>query len=389
MIWDSSLPTDIKESRPERELRETRDMLGTLIRASPLAIVVLNSKREVLLWNDAAEALFGWTEQEVLGKPLKTIPEQYREKIESGIAASLSGESGHITDGKRLRKDGSLVDVQGWIGPHCNSEGKVIGAVGMFADATDRLRMRALDQRQQEELAHLLRVHTVGEVATTLAHELNQPLGAIMNFAGVALDNLKAGRCDSAMLQQTLEEIVGETNRADQIIRRVRSFVRKQTSSASLIDINEVAREAIKLVASRIDRAGVDLRVCVERDLPQSRGDAIHIAQIVVNLLTNAVDALADSPADRRGLSIFTTKIGNTAVELRVVDQGRGVKPELIEKLFEPFYTTRADGLGMGLAISRTLAEAHGGQLRAETVGEGGMTFILTLPRARERTSDP
>lgn len=373
------------DRRPGADPDAAQDLLHTILHCIPLGVIALDRNHCVREWNAAAEKLFGWTRDEVLGEPLPTIPDDERGEAEAGIAASLRGEHGRIINGRRLCKDGSMKIVQGWTSPHVNAAGRVIGAIGFFADPQEQDEAMTQLQRQREELAHLLRFQTVGEVATNLAHELNQPLGAILNYAGVCLDRINGGDTDPAALSEALNDIVNETNRANQIIRRIRGFLRKRTSGATAFGMNDAARDAVQLVDANVERAGVELLLDLDDRQPRAVGDPVQIAQIVVNLLNNALDALADVPAKRRKLAVRTRQVSPTAVELATLDQGPGVSPETLPHIFEPFYTTRPEGLGMGLAISRTLAEAHGGRLEAKPREGGGMCFTLTLPAAQDR----
>ncbi|WP_437681848.1 hybrid sensor histidine kinase/response regulator [Sorangium sp. So ce131] len=235
-------------------------------------------------------------------------------------------------------------------------------------------------QKAQNELAHLNRVSAVSELAASIAHELNQPLGAILSNAQAALRLLGQAPPDVAEVRAALEDIVADDRRAGKVIQRMRAMLRKGELSAAALDLNELVREVTRLVSSAALLAGATLRIELAPALPRVGGDGIQLQQVLLNLLVNALDAVSRRPPEARLVVLRTRAGGAGHVELAVADSGEGVSPEDLERIFEPFYTTKAQGLGVGLAISRSIVEAHGGRLWAECSPDEGPTFRCVLP---------
>ena len=232
---------------------------------------------------------------------------------------------------------------------------------------------------QQTELAHIARVSTMGEIATGLAHEMNQPLAAIANYAESCKQALAAQTPDSQeKLLTWIEKIAANTHRAGEIIRRLRGFTRKSGPRRATVDVNELVREVIELMEVATRRR--NMRICWQ---PISATDAwvdpVQIQQVLVNLLNNAYDSAADKPPERRLVAIAAQPVGDK-VEISVADLGDGIPAEHRDRVFEAFFTTKTDGVGVGLAISRSIVENHGGRLWLSPNPRHGVTFHFTLP---------
>ncbi len=234
-------------------------------------------------------------------------------------------------------------------------------------------------QSNQERIAHLNRLGTVAELSGSLAHELNGPLGAIVNNARAARRFLLSEAPDLKEVRASLVDIESSAERASLVISRLRSVLRRDEFRASAVDVASVVQDAVQLVASEASRRRARLEVAVEPRLPSVQGDPVLLLQVLLNLLLNALDAVADQPPGRRSIGVRATQ-RNGAVELTVSDSGPGLPPSALEGVFEPFFTTKAKGLGMGLAICRSIAEAHSGRIVAENRPQGGAVFCLTLP---------
>jgi two-component system sensor kinase FixL len=230
----------------------------------------------------------------------------------------------------------------------------------------------------QARLAHLDRLHSMGEMATGIAHELNQPLTAISNYANGAALRLKRGNGIDAHIQDALSEISKQARRAGGIISRMRAFVAKREPVMSSVDLNEVAEEAMRLCQSKAKRGRVRILTDLTKPLPLVCGDAVQLEQVILNLLLNAVEALEENDASPRTVIIATgTRDGQVALEVR--DTGPGLPPGIEDIVFDQFVTTKLDGLGLGLPISRSIIRAHGGQLVGENHPDGGARFWFTL----------
>jgi PAS domain S-box-containing protein len=246
-------------------------------------------------------------------------------------------------------------------------------------------RRRAQEQRRQHQaaLAHVLRVSTISEMAAGLAHEINQPLGAIANFANGIAARLRAGVVEPEALLGAATEIASEALRAGEVIRRLRDFVRRAESRRIRCDVNDVIRNAAHLVEPDARRTGIALRLALGTQLPTVRVDTIQIEQVLLNLMRNGIEAMLGSDTDAGELLVETRLSDARTIEVRVRDTGPGVPQEIASCLFNPFFTTKATGLGMGLSISRSIIEDHGGRLWAEPNVDRGSTFAFTLQAQR------
>jgi C4-dicarboxylate-specific signal transduction histidine kinase len=235
----------------------------------------------------------------------------------------------------------------------------------------------------QAELAHVTRVATLGELTASIAHEINQPLGAIVNNANASLRWLAAHNTEE--IRQCAELIRSDGERAGEIIQRIRSFAKKAPPQKDWIDINQTIRDVIALARSEMQRHGVALETQLSGDVPLIFADRIELQQVILNLILNAGEAMSQMSDGSRQLVIRTGTDGSRGIMISVRDSGPGLRPENLDRLFNPFYTTKAQGMGMGLAICRSIIDAHGGKLWATANEERGATLQFTLPIGGER----
>jgi PAS domain S-box-containing protein len=259
-------------------------------------------------------------------------------------------------------------------------EGLAKRVIGTFRDITARKTVEEQMHRQQAELAHVLRVHTVEGMAAELAHEINQPLGAIANFANGLAARLRKGPMQDQGMLDAAEQISTQALRAARVLHRVRAFTRKDSIARTPADINDRLRDAAYLIATDTIRHQTRMYLSLEEGLPPVNVDAIQVEQVILNLLRNAVEAIVESGDGQHALYIETSRDKAGQVEVTVRDTGNGIAPEILARLFEPFFTTKRDGLGMGLSISRSIIEAHDGTLNARASVGRGATFRFTLP---------
>jgi signal transduction histidine kinase len=239
--------------------------------------------------------------------------------------------------------------------------------------------------RLRQELTHIGRVSAMGELTASLAHELNQPLTAILNNAQVAQEYLKADVPNLGELREILSDIVADDRRAAEVIYRLRALLKKGALEFVSLNINDVVDDVARLVRSDMVIRNVPMTLALAEELPNVRGDRVQLQQVVLNMVLNGLEAM--KPNGRpHALVVRTTRAGATAVDVAVEDSGTGIDVNDVDRLFEPLYTTKAEGLGMGLAIVRTIVDAHGGRLRASNNAGGGATFQFTLPVDLERT---
>ncbi|MCA8967674.1 MAG: hypothetical protein KDC48_22525, partial [Planctomycetes bacterium] len=232
----------------------------------------------------------------------------------------------------------------------------------------------------QGEIAHVARIAMLGEMTVSIAHEINQPLAAIVSFAEACLRMLRTGTGSPDVLRGALEQISAQGVRAGDIVHNLRQFVRKGGSSRTSVDVNDVIRDVLGLLQHDVRQRAVNLQLALDADLPEVPADRVQVGQVTLNLVRNALDALDDEPGAPRDVRITTARSGERVIEVAVADTGTGLPPDGPQRVFETFFTTKPDGMGIGLSICRSLVEAHGGRLTAESNPGGGATFRFTLP---------
>jgi C4-dicarboxylate-specific signal transduction histidine kinase len=257
--------------------------------------------------------------------------------------------------------------------------GQVTGVAVFSRDVTELHRAEEQARQHQAELAHALRLHTVGEMAASLAHEVNQPLGAIANYAQGCRRRIESGAITAQELLPMIEAIAREAMRAGEITRRVRTVLRKEDSPRHAVDMAALLEAAVGLALPTARRLGVTLTCLPTPPLPRVVGDPIQIEQVLLNLLLNAVEASSQSPQPAH-VEVRMQATDPGQLEVAVADNGAGVDPALGDGIFEPFRTTKPGGLGMGLAISRSIVASHGGRLWVTDNPTGGAVFRVTLP---------
>jgi two-component system sensor histidine kinase DctS len=277
------------------------------------------------------------------------------------------------------RKDGQRLDAMIFEAPLIDAEGRHTGWMGSMMDVTEQRRARELAREQDERLQATSRLITMGEMASTLAHELNQPLAAISSYSSGSLNRLEDGDIDKQELVDIHRKIARQAQRAGEIIRRVHDFVRRSEPKREPLDLNAVILEALALIDPDVRKRGMRVISELAAGLPPVCADPLMIEQVIVNLLRNAMDAMRDTPRAQRRVTI-STALENDFILVRVTDEGAGITDETARKLFEPFFTTKPEGMGMGLNICRTIAELHHGRLSYERRASGGTVFMLSLP---------
>src|SRR2546427_4779389 len=234
--------------------------------------------------------------------------------------------------------------------------------------------------RAREELARVTRVSTVGELAASIAHEINQPLAAVATYAGAAHLWLQRDPPNVERARDALQRTMQESEHAGEIVARVRALVKKAPPLATAVDINSVIVEVLDLSRNELQRNGISIRTQLATGKPRVRGDRIQLQQLVLNLILNAVDAMSEPGGAPRELSISSLREGANEILVEVRDSGHGLSPQTMERIFDPFFTTKPDGMGMGLSISRSIVVAHGGRLWAMANGPRGAVFRFALP---------
>ena len=250
---------------------------------------------------------------------------------------------------------------------------------GLLLERRRRMRAELVARQRMAELAHVNRFSMAGELTASIAHEINQPLGAILTNAETLELIASSSSPDLKEIREIASDIRRDDERASAVITRLRSLLKKKPFEIEAIDLNEVVLDSVELAAGVIRQRNFELRTQLSQKPVKIVGDRVQLQQIILNLLVNAMDAMADAPPEARTV-VITTRRREHVAELAVADNGPGIEPEGLKQIFQPFYTTKEDGMGMGLSIARTIAEAHCGDIRAENQPEGGAVFIVTLP---------
>ena len=370
-------------TRPSGELQ-------TLLDAAVDAIVLTDHLGRIQSFSRSAEQLFGYHPQEVLGRNVSVLmTEEDRVALDEYLARYVSTRVSHIIGtGQEVsarRKDGSVF-------PAFLSVGVVAGTepprfVGFIQDRTMQRRAAEEARRLQERLSHVSRLATIGETTSGLAHELNQPLAAIANFAQASERLLSWPDPDLEEVRSALREITGQAVRAGDIIRRLRGLARPQRGPREPADINTLVKELTDLVKSDAIAGRVGYRLELSEGLPEVEIHGAQIQQVILNLVHNAIEALKETADKGRELIVRTSRTADGDVELSVSDTGPGVPEILLPQLFEPFTTSKPDGTGLGLAISRTIIAQHQGTLSYRPNVPRGACFVLRLPSIRGSNS--
>ena len=381
----SGIALDIDEEKQLEDALRTREShLRSILDTVPDAMIVINGYGIIQFFSTAAERLFGYAEREAIGmnvSELMPMPDQARH---DGYLARYrsTGERhiigiGRIVTGKR--RDGTTFPMHLSIG-EMQSGGEPY-FTGFVRDLTEHQQTQARLQELQSELVHISRLSAMGEMASALAHELNQPLAAISNYMKGSR-RLLAGSTDpnTAKIENAMDRAAEQALRAGQIIRRLRDFVSRGESEKRVESLSKLIEEAGALGLAGAREQNVQLRFNLNPEFDLVLADRVQIQQVLVNLFRNALEAMAQSP--RRELIASNAKVGDDMIEIEVSDTGSGFHEDVKANLFQTFFTTKETGMGVGLSISRSIIEAHGGRMWAESNAAGGATFRFTLPAA-------
>jgi C4-dicarboxylate-specific signal transduction histidine kinase len=292
---------------------------------------------------------------------------------------ALAGGKPLETEARLRRADGEYRWLLIRAVPLRDETGKIVKWYGTSADVEDLKRAEEALSKSHAELAHVTRVTTMGELAASIAHEVNQPLSAIVNNGSACLRWLNSATPNLDETRDAARRIIRDGNRAGEVIARIRSLLRKTDAEKARLDINQTIREVIKLTRNEAARKGVALRMDLAADLPPVLGDRVQLQQVILNLVMNGVDAMASASGGPRELLIRSRPYESDKALVAVQDSGVGLEGQDLEKIFDAFYTTKPQGMGMGLAISRSIVEDHGGQLWAAPNDGPGATFQFTL----------
>jgi two-component system sensor kinase FixL len=367
-----------------RDLVAREAHLKSILDTIPDAMIVIDPKGRIQSFSSAAERLFGRQADDVVGKNVSMLmPSPYRDGHDGYIERYLrTGERRIIGVGRVVvgeRKDGSTFPMELAVGEMKSND--QLFFTGFIRDLTERQKTEGRLQELQSELIHISRLTAMGEMASTLAHELNQPLAAISNYLKGARRILDGpGQNASALVAEALDKASEQSLRAGQIISRLRNFVARGEAERKVESLSKLLEEASALALVGAKDQGVKVRFDLDTENDLVFADKVQVQQVVLNLIRNAIEAMSDLPT--RQLVISSTADGPSMVRVSVSDTGGGLSPDILPQLFQPFVTTKTHGMGVGLSISKTIVEAHGGRLWAEPNPGGGTVFHLTLKLA-------
>jgi two-component system sensor kinase FixL len=373
----------------EARLRESQAHLHSILDTVPDAMVIVDEKGVLQSFSATAERLFGWSAAEILGLNVKVLMPNPDRDAHDGYMSRYrdTGERRIIGVGRvvvGLKRDGSTFPMHLWVGEMKVGERRLF--TGFVRDLTERERTENRLRELQLELAHLSRLTAMGEMASALAHELNQPLSAIANYLRGSRRLLERGNpADKPRLVEALGKAADQAVRAGAVIQRLRQFVGRGETEKRLENLPQLIEESAALALVGAREMGVRVSMTFDPTCETAIIDRVQVQQVVINLLRNAVDAMRDAPV--RELAVVVLPDADGFITVRISDTGSGIGEETFARLFEPFMTTKKDGMGVGLSICRTIVESHGGRIWAMNNPGGGATFAFTLPGVNEGTA--
>ncbi len=339
--------------------------------------------------NRAMEKITGWKAEELIGRNQHELLHHShadgRPHLPEECPIYLTAQENRarfVTDDLFWRKDHSSFPVEYSSTPIRNERGSATGSVVVFRDISARQQVEDAARQHQMELAHVARLSTMGEMASGIAHEINQPLTAITTNAQAGVRMLESEAVDPEKVLDLLELIGRQAERAGEIIRQLRRFVRKEQLELTLVDLNDLVREVVVLLQPEAKSAAVDISLELDDAIGLVAVQQIQIEQVVLNLARNAIEAMATMDAGTRELTLRTSVGGSNAVIVSVEDSGPGLDQDVMQNLFDPFVTTKPDGMGLGLSISQGILEAHQGNIYADSKHGRGALFRFVLPVA-------
>ncbi len=406
-----------------QKLTAEKEQLAAIVQCSQDAIVGKTLEGIIITWNDGARRLYGYSAAEAIGRHVSMLyPEHDRDNLPAILQRIKSGKPLKPFETTRLNKDGQEICIQLTVSPVKNEHGEIVGASAIAHDLASRRQVEdylregkeQLEKRVQERTAQLLeknkllreeieskriaqqqarkhleelaRVsrHTImGELASGLAHELNQPLCAIVNYTEACI-NLLDSSFDREELARAIAEVAGQAERAGEIVRRMRDFIRRREPELSIVDINEVIHQVIQLTQFEICEQKAHVELNLVDSVPRVKADPVQIQQVLINLIRNGLEAMHENDESNRVLAIQSLIPRDGDVEIRVADRGPGITAGNRLRIFDPFFSSKVQGMGMGLSISRSIIDAHRGRIWVASSPTEGARLAFTLPTIKE-----
>ena len=377
----------LRTAQLTRELRESQERMSLASQAANLGFWYRDPMRNEIWANESWRKLLGFSKTEPVefSSFLQRLHPDDRDDMRQTLTNALR-LGRYEKEFRVLLPDGEVRWVASVAGVNASSDGEPLRMQGVSMDITARKQMEAEVLLQRAELAHLSRVTMLGELSGSLAHELNQPLAAILSNAQAALRFLAEGPGDIDEIRNILRDIVADDKRAGEVIRRLRTLFRKDDAQHRTLDVNEMVSDVWKLMRNELIFRHVAVSTSLAADLPLVSGDRVQLQQVMVNLLTNACDAMDSAEGDRR-LTLRTIKTDDGGVKVSVVDRGRGIPAGDLESIFQPFVSTKTEGMGLGLAVCRTIIASHQGKLWATNNPDRGASLHFTLRPSTDAAS--
>ena len=375
---------DITARREAKErVRRSERRYHTLVHASPVGIFHTDVQGECIYVNERWCEIAGLKAEEAYGAGwTRALHPKDRERIATEWYAAVREHRLFKSVYRFLCPDGRIIWVYGQAAGEESETGEIIGYVGTVTDITEQKQIEQRLLQQQGELCHAQRLITIGELAGVMAHELNQPLGAITNYLEGATMRYEKEFTSNPELGKVLEHTLRLAEHATHVVRNIRALVRKQDPSRQGVDINTLIRETVQLIGAEIARREVRITLDLALNIRPLWSHRVHLQQLLLNLILNSMEAMETIDTKNRRLTIQTLGT-DRAIEIRLTDTGVGFGEELATRLFEPFITTKKEGVGLGLSICRTIVEAHGGGILADSRPGQGAIFRVTLPTDR------
>jgi two-component system, LuxR family, sensor kinase FixL len=366
-----------------RKATESLSDQAALLDLTHDAIFVRDANDVIIYWNAGAEELYGWPRKEALGQKTHALLKT-RYLPSAGTIEQLDDSSSWQGELVHTRRDGTEVWVVSRWAVQRDERGRPFATMETNSDITEQKHAEDALHHARSQLEHVARISTLGELTASIAHEVNQPLAAIVTNGEAALRWLLRDEPDLEEVRKAVERMIGNGRRASDVIARLRALARKSNPSRTVLTLNDIVADVIPLVEREMISNNVALRLDLQAPAPAVLGDRVQLAQVVINLVVNAIHAMSQVGGRRRLLSISSkTSLENSNSQMAVLeieDTGTGIDPKIASDIFTAFQTTKADGMGMGLSISRTIVESHGGSISAISGDRWGALFKIHLP---------
>ena len=365
------------------ERKQADEKFRLAVEASPSGIVLVDGEGRIALVNTQTEKMFGYSRGELIGQSVEMlVPKRFGANHPAHRAKFMDMPKARAMGaGRELfarRKDGTEFAIEIGLNPIETADGVLVLAA--VADITARKQAEAEALQRREEISHLSRVAVMGELTASIAHELNQPLSGIISNASAGQRFIDRGDVDLCEFRDLLADIVADGRRAGDVIRGIQTMIKKGSPTRQRLNVNDLVANVVRMINPNAMHHSCEVQISLEPNLPPIEADPIQLQQVLINLVINAFDAMRNTPLSRRKVVIATERNGDGTICMSVRDYGTGISEEARERLFDHFFTTKAEGLGMGLGIVRSIVESHGGTVAGENANGGGARFHFTLP---------